>query len=182
MFPRIIKSEARWEGYCTLKPIRRSWDLMPPEMLLPLASSRLGDIIVLAHRLSIHWRDISHRELLADGNGQVLSSTEARGLGLILKYDCIGKINPTDELIPCVANDKLRCGIIPGWRLPCFDDYQSDLKLDGNDGQPTLFLDHLTGVSQGARELLETMRTPSWDPRRRYLSAVNDWISVRLSV
>ena len=129
----------------------------------------------------MQWREISHRELLAEGNGQVLSSTEVRGIGLVLKYDRVGQTKLYNDLIPSTTVEKLRCGILPGFRLPCFDDYQQDLQLIGDDRLPTLLLGHLIWVSQEARDLLEAMRDPAvWSRQRRFWSPVNDWICVSL--
>ena len=129
----------------------------------------------------MQWREISHRELLAEGNGQVISSTDIRGIGLVLKYDRVGQTRLYNDLIPSNAVDKLRCGILPGFRLPCFEDYQHDLQLIGDDGLPSLILGHLLWVSQEARDHLEVIREPAlWSRNRRYWSPVNDWISVSI--
>jgi hypothetical protein len=133
--------------------------------------------VVLAHRLGMQWVEIGHKELFAEGSGQVLSSTELRGLGLVLKYDRIGKASHFDEYIPSVAVDKLRCGIIPGMFHPCFDDFQPDVRLIGMDKQPSLLFEHMTWITDEAYDLLRHSGGDLW---RRFPHTINDWISVSL--
>ena len=66
----------------------RSWDFMPPDIVRPFAASWVGDIIALAHRLGMRWREIRPDDgvLRAEGNGQSITSTTVRGFGLLLQY------------------------------------------------------------------------------------------------
>lgn len=66
----------------------RSWDLMPPEVVRPLASTTLGTLISIAHRMGMVWLDLkpSDGKLRAEGNGQSFSATVVRGLGLVVDY------------------------------------------------------------------------------------------------
>lgn len=66
----------------------RSWDFMPPEIVRPFATSNVGDIIALAHRLGMRWKDIRPGDgiMRAEGNGQSITSTTVRGFGLLLQY------------------------------------------------------------------------------------------------
>lgn len=66
----------------------RSWDFMPPDIVRPFATSNLGDIIALAHRLGMRWKEIRPDDgvLRAEGNGQSITSTTVRGFGLLLQY------------------------------------------------------------------------------------------------
>jgi hypothetical protein len=123
----------------------------------------------------MRWLEIGHKELLAEGSGQVLSSTELRGLGLVLKYDQVGKLTVYDEYIPSVAVDKLRCGILPAMYYPCFDDFRQDLRLIGEDRLPSLLIDHMAWITDEAYELLRKSRQDIW---RRFPHSINDWISV----
>ena len=70
-------------SFCT-----RSWDFMPPEIVRPFATSNVGDIITLAHRLGMRWHDIRPGDgmVRAEGNGQSITSTTVRGFGLLLQY------------------------------------------------------------------------------------------------
>ena len=40
------------------QPLPISWDLMPPDVVRPLATTTLGDIIIIAHRLGMEWKEI----------------------------------------------------------------------------------------------------------------------------
>ena len=66
----------------------RSWDLMPPDVVRPLASTTLGSIIIMAHRMGMIWKDLrpSEGKLRAEGLGQGFSATLVRGLGIVVEY------------------------------------------------------------------------------------------------
>ena len=66
----------------------RSWDFMPPDIVRPFAASWVGDMIALAHRLGMRWKEIRPDDgvLRAEGNGQSITSTTVRGFGLLLQY------------------------------------------------------------------------------------------------
>ena len=66
----------------------RSWDFMPPDIVRPFATSNVGDIIALAHRLGMRWKEVRPDDgvLRAEGNGQSITSTTVRGFGLLLQY------------------------------------------------------------------------------------------------
>ena len=66
----------------------RSWDFMPPDIVRPFATSNVGDMIALAHRLGMLWKDIRPGDgiMRAEGNGQSITSTSVRGFGLLLQY------------------------------------------------------------------------------------------------
>ena len=61
---------------------------MPPDIVRPFATSNAGDIIALAHRLGMRWKDVRPDEgvMRAEGNGQSFTSTTVRGFGLLLQY------------------------------------------------------------------------------------------------
>ena len=66
----------------------RSWDFMPPEITRPFATSNVGDIIALAHRLGMFWTDLRPADgiMRAEGNGFSIISTTIRGFGLFLQF------------------------------------------------------------------------------------------------
>lgn len=114
--------------------LERTRDLMTPDVVRPLATSTLGHMIVVAHRLGMRWLDIRPSEgyMRAEGNGHNLTSTLTRGLGAVFKYNSENKPSPfafntlngggsasqwtakKDSLIPTRQTDMLACGIIPG--------------------------------------------------------------------
>ena len=70
------------------QPVLQSWDLMPPDVVRPLATATLGSILVLAHRLGMSWTAVNPSEgaLNAEGNGQSLIALDIRSFGLALQY------------------------------------------------------------------------------------------------
>ena len=110
---------------------RWNWDFMPPEMIRPLATSTLGDIVILAVRLGMQWRALKpeNARLQADGNGYSLSATEVRGLGIVFRFAATGFHNELPRLVPSGEQDKLLCGIVPG----CPDLVKRDFKLVGDN-------------------------------------------------
>lgn len=83
-----------------------SWDLMP-DMVRPLATSTVGDIIVLAIRLGMEWTelDLSQGKMQASGNGCSLTSTEVRGLGVLASFSAAGGQGVSPYIIPSRAVD-----------------------------------------------------------------------------
>ena len=106
---------------------------MPPNIFRPFATSKVGNITALAHRLRMCWRDIRPENgvLRAEGNGPSITSTTVRGFGLLLQYtfDLIvldrtaGKRPQTWNMkstltIPSLEADMLGFQIVPGsWDL-----------------------------------------------------------------
>ena len=91
--------------------VSRQWrrDLMPPGMVRPLATSTLGDIIVLALRLRMRWRTLKPEsgQLLADGNGYNLSATQIAGLGIVFNFTAARMHKKPPSFIPSRPVDKL---------------------------------------------------------------------------
>lgn len=94
----------------------RSWDLMPPDVVRPVASTTLGTLISIAHRLGMVWVDLVPREgkLRAEGLGQSFSATLMRGMGIVVEYTREPNLEPHDRLtilrslrIPSVDSDKV---------------------------------------------------------------------------
>jgi hypothetical protein len=107
---------------------------MPPDVVRPMASTRLGDLLVIGHRLGMDWIDVrpSENVLRARRNGKSLTAFEIRGLGLALRYtdkdpqrDNIADlfVIPTSTFmhpqslsplsVPTTAVDKMAFGFIP---------------------------------------------------------------------
>lgn len=105
-----------------LEPREWSWDFMPPEVVRPLATTTVGTLVVLAHRMGMVWRDLqpSRGYFRAEGNGHSFTSTAIRGLGVMIQYTYDesyfpSKIEARSHVrIPTEAADKQACGIIPG--------------------------------------------------------------------
>ena len=95
----------------------RSWDLMPPDVVRPLASTSLGTLISIAHRMGMVWMDFIPRDgrIRAEGLGQSLSATLMRGMGIVVEYNTEpgSQTNSTREIfqslhVPSTAADKVR--------------------------------------------------------------------------
>ena len=95
----------------------RSWDLMPPDIVRPLASTTLGTILAVAHRMGMTWKDVrpSEGRLRAEGFGQSFSATLIRGLGIVVEYAREAGLAPRDTpmllwslRIPTTDADKVR--------------------------------------------------------------------------
>lgn len=131
----------------TFRP--QTWDFVSPDIVRPCASSTVGDIIALSHRLGMAWSEKDLRPgdgvMRAEGNGQSISSTVVRGFGLLLQYTYDeashskttwnddgeeSRSNPLADLtIPTEEADKLGFQIIPGLRclgLPDFEFHNYD--------------------------------------------------------
>ncbi|KAF2128561.1 hypothetical protein P153DRAFT_432186 [Dothidotthia symphoricarpi CBS 119687] len=109
-----------------VNPKTRSWDLMPPDVVRPVASTTLGTLISMAHRMGMVWVDLIPREgkLRAEGFGQSLSATLMRGMGIVVEYNVEPSLRPTHHqtiysslYVPSSDADKMACGIIPGNEL-----------------------------------------------------------------
>ena len=96
---------------------------MPPDVVRPFAFSTVGDIIAIAHRLGMDWKDLRPAEgiMRAEGSGENISSTSVRSLGILLQYTSdlpltIGKL-PADNAgtVPTANADKFGFSIIPGF-------------------------------------------------------------------
>ena len=119
--PRDPRQETT--SYAAVRVRTRSWDFMPPDIVRPFASSTMGDIIAIAHRLGMEWKDLRPGEniMRAEGNGQSISSTPIRSLGILLQYTndrflVEDKVYMDTSLTVCSAEaDKFGFGIIPGF-------------------------------------------------------------------
>lgn len=97
--------------------IRRwNWDFMPMDLVKPLATSTLNNVILLALRLNMQWRVLDQQSGIfqADGNGYSLTSSQVRGLGITFTFNTIGKQDIDRRCAPSEAVDKMLFGIIPG--------------------------------------------------------------------
>ena len=113
-----------------------AWDYMPADLLRPLATSTLNNVILIALRLNMQWRQLNldNGVFLADGNGYSLTSVEIRGLGLGFQFSVIGAHETHRQCISSEAVDKMMFGIIPGHPTLVGQDYalvSDKRKIDG---------------------------------------------------
>ena len=139
----------------------RSWDFMPPDIVRPFATCNVGDIIALAHRLGMRWKEIRPDDgvLRAEGNGQSITSTTVRGFGLLLQYSFDRIIveeethawNKTSTLtVPSQEADMLGFQIVAGSR----DLYLPDFIFDHSAGfSPIGQVMNQLGVDRGVRDM-----------------------------
>ena len=99
-----------------IRHLTRSWDLMPPDVVRPLASTTLGTLVAIAHRIGMTWVDWSPRgrKLQAEGMGQNFMTTHFRGLRLVVDFhrerglEILRKVDVLDSFyVPSAAADKV---------------------------------------------------------------------------
>ena len=150
----------------------RSWDFMPPTLILPFATSTVGDIIALAHRLGMAWEELHLGKGLmrAEGDGQSIVSTPMQGFGILLQFtfnhnfeqtagrrphpvlDGVGHVQLArrDGLtIPCEEADKLGFGIMPGCKALNLPDFF--FGIEGEFSSVKTVMSHL-GISLEKRQ------------------------------
>lgn len=93
-----------------------TWDFMPADLLKPLATSTIRDVVILAMRLGMSWRTLEPGRaiLVADGGRFGLQPLENRGLGILIAFYAMTSNLPELENNPSVSAAKLLFGIIPG--------------------------------------------------------------------
>jgi hypothetical protein len=66
----------------------RSWDFMPVEIVRPFASTTIGCLVSIVHRMNLTWIDLRPDEgvIRATGHGRSISASRIRGLGLVVEY------------------------------------------------------------------------------------------------
>ena len=111
----------------------RSWDFIPPDIIRPVATSTVGDIIALAHRLGMGWTELRPADgiMRAEGGGRSIVSTAVRGFGILLQfnYDRAGKddlLHAYEGIIPSVPADKLGFGVID-----CMREFGEEIVFEG---------------------------------------------------
>lgn len=137
----------------------RSWDLMPPDVVRPLASIDLGDMLTLCFRLRIEIHP-EERSLSADGFGHSFSPLRVQGLGTVVQYRFDPSLSYADDDIPAnpyfapsEACDKLAFGIIPANpRLGINRDWKVNTAPNFVNSIMTHFEE--LGVSEEARRLV----------------------------
>jgi hypothetical protein len=131
--PRLIRHFA-------IESHNRSWDLLPLDVVRPLASISFGDLLTLCYRLRLGIRDLSLAQFSADGYGNNFSTLQVQGLGTVVQYrydrsnDLPGERHSANtKFIPCEEADKLAFSIIP--QNPLLG-IEKDWKLLRHSGQP----------------------------------------------
>lgn len=102
-----------------------SWDLVPPGVNRPLATSRVKDVVILALRLGMEWRELQPQvsQMYAAGNGYNIRSLDIRGVGCVLVFETFN-VHSSDGLspdpedtghpryIPSSIVDAMACGVL----------------------------------------------------------------------
>ncbi|KAK3702285.1 hypothetical protein LTR37_014996 [Vermiconidia calcicola] len=129
-YPEITDQEReQGEDRVVVRLVERSWDLIPPDVVRPMAHSNVGTMVVIAHRLGMSWLDEfspSDGKMNAAGCGHTFTSETVRGLGTVIRYDyheeskkiknALGSrrgISHRNYLSPTETADQLHCGIVP---------------------------------------------------------------------
>jgi hypothetical protein len=50
---------SRWPALIAITRKTRSWDFMPPDIVRPVASTTLGCLITMAHRMGMVWSEFN---------------------------------------------------------------------------------------------------------------------------
>jgi hypothetical protein len=76
---------------------------MPPDVVRPLATSNLGTIVSIAHRLGMIWLEFAPAEgrIRAQGLGQSISATIMRGMGVVAEFSVEPGSRPTRPELYC---------------------------------------------------------------------------------
>ena len=137
----------------------RSWDFVPPDIVRPFATSNIGDIIVLAHRLGMRWKEVRPDDgaLRAEGNGQSITSTTVRGFGTLLQYTLDqasyqeeARRSASNQIVPSYQADMLGFQIVPGDRTLFLPDFVFD---DSNGFVPIDQIMESLGVNRNVRDM-----------------------------
>ena len=116
--PNITTDRPMQQMNCPAITLReRSWDLIPPDIIRPVATSTVGDIIALAHRLGMGWNDLRPGDgiMRAEGGGRSIVSTAVRGFGVLLQFNyepANYDVSNYGGTIPSIPADKLGFGIM----------------------------------------------------------------------
>lgn len=95
---------------------RRCWDFMPLNATKPFATTNICHLIEMMSMLGLVWKevDLKTSNLTADGNGYMVKSEYAQGLGILARFSRLS--NPKhgeDRIIPCDEIKKLCFGEVP---------------------------------------------------------------------
>jgi hypothetical protein len=68
--------------------LTRSWDFMPAEIVRPFASTTIGCLVSIVHRMGLVWIGFRPDEgiIRATARGRSISVSRIRGLGLVVEY------------------------------------------------------------------------------------------------
>lgn len=100
----------------------RKWEYLPEDIIRPVASVPLGQLLILAQRLGLRWKVCKplDGQLRAEDDGCSMTLSHAPNFGIIVRYsefaDSIATLSGNSDrlLIPSAHVDKMLCGIIPG--------------------------------------------------------------------
>lgn len=86
---------------------------MPPDIVRPVSSTTVGNLITMAYRLGMIWSDfrLDEGKMRASGSGRSFSTSIVRGMGLVVEYSGNGSsygIWGGLDRLPSVAADKVR--------------------------------------------------------------------------
>ena len=140
-----------------------NWDFMPSDLIRPLATSTLNNLILFALRLDMIWRrlDLENGVFLADGNGYSLVSTEVRGLGIAFTFTSTSQHKSNRIIAPTEAVDKSIFGIIPGCKILVKKDipYVSEKRL-------YMFSNIFEEIGVRDKEMRKVLATDIWVEQR----------------
>lgn len=94
----------------------RSYDFMPPSITKPYATTTISHLVEMVGLLGMYWKAFEdvRGNIRAEGNGYILTSTLAQGLGLLCTFSVTGKSKFEDRrVIPSHDIKELVFGCVP---------------------------------------------------------------------
>ncbi|KAF5009721.1 hypothetical protein FDECE_4067 [Fusarium decemcellulare] len=111
----IQPMEQRKLSWVVVQKAPYSLDLMPDGIKKPFALTTLGDLILIAATLGVHWKQFNLRDdkYLAAGNGYLFTGTSIPHLGLMFTFQQQSTYFPRHRLIPSVGATPYCFGFAP---------------------------------------------------------------------
>lgn len=94
----------------------RSFDFMPPAVTKPYATTTISHLVEMVGMLGMYWKAFEdvRGNIRAEGNGFILTSTIAQGLGLLCTFSVTGASRfQENRVIPCHEVKELVFGCVP---------------------------------------------------------------------
>ncbi|KAH8649465.1 hypothetical protein BGZ60DRAFT_534697 [Tricladium varicosporioides] len=116
----------------------KSYDAIPPQVGIPLATTTISALAIMARRFGIKWKIFEPYEgkFRGEGNGHIITSSSARLIGAIVEYYNIKQESSASRCfyIPTRKADKLGFGLVECDRKVFGNKMPVDLDVGSSDG------------------------------------------------
>jgi hypothetical protein len=95
---------------------KRCWDFMPLNATKPFATTTICHVVEIMAMLGLVWTDFDVKAsvLSAEGNGYMVKSEYAPGLGILTRFSRLSKsVHEANRVIPCKEIKRLCFGEVP---------------------------------------------------------------------